>query len=97
MLTLTVAVPSTRRPLNVGSGSTKRGIDVPASGVCGTVADSPLTPTAAPMLIGSAAGSSGLVAADREGRGPQAYPQHRPHVQPSSRHLALPYLSRLGG
>jgi len=44
MLTLTVAVPSTRRPANVGNGSTKRGMLVPARGVCGVTPGAPAFP-----------------------------------------------------
>src|SRR5262249_47248610 len=46
MLTFTVAVPLTRRPLNVGSASTNLGTSLLFSGVCGVRTDAcVLSPT----------------------------------------------------
>jgi len=61
MLTLTVAVPSTRRPLKVGSGSTNLGMVVPWSGVCATTVcatDVCATLVNAAISTGAAAGST---------------------------------------
>jgi hypothetical protein len=65
MLKLTVAVPSTLRPLKVGRGSTNLGMVVPSSGVCATTvcaaavcaAAVGATLVTAPILVDVATGS----------------------------------------